>query len=127
MFIEAEIEALIESSKIRKVLKEKLIAFGCKKDNEFDSLQADICRLKSEYNEKSKSIEKSIVEIQNDGKNVMFSKRVISLEEKITDVQKIFLEFKTQFSSKFKNFESKLSTYVDAMETIKSKDFFFPK
>ena len=98
--MEAEIKALIDSSKIRKLLKEKLIAFGCKKDNEFNSLQADICRLKTEYNEKSKSIEKSIVEIQNDDKYVMFSNRVISLEEKITELQRSFFEFKTEFSSK---------------------------
>ena len=119
--MEAEIKALIESSKIGKLLKEKLIAFGCKKDNEFNSLQADICRLKTEYNEKSKSIEKSIVEIQNDDKYVMLSNRVISLEEKVTELQRSFLEFKTEFSSKY---ESKFSTYVDAMETMKPKDFF---
>ena len=34
--MEAEIKALIESSKIGKLLKEKLTAFGCKKDNEFN-------------------------------------------------------------------------------------------
>ena len=123
--MEAEIKALIDSSKIGKLLKEKLIAFVCKKDNEFNSLQADICRLKTEYNEKSKSIEKSIVEIQNDDKYVMFSNRVISLEEKITELQRSFLEFKTEFSSKFENFESKFSTYADAMETMKPKDFHF--
>ena len=123
--METEIKALIESSKIGKLLKEKLIAFGFKKDNEFNSLQADICRLKTEYNEKSKSIEKSIVEIQNDDKYVMFSNRVISLEEKITELQRSFFEFKTEFSSKFENFESKFSTYADAMETMKPKDFFF--
>ena len=122
--METEIKALIESSKIGKLLKEKLIAFGCKEDNEFNSLQADICRLKTEYNEKSNSIEKSIVEIQNDDKYVMFSNRVISLEEKITELQRSFLEFKTEFSSKFEKFESKFSTYADAMETMKPKDFF---
>ena len=126
MSTEAEIKALIESSKTGKLLKEKLIVFGCKKDNEFNLLQADICRLKTEYNEKSKSIEKSIVEIQIDDKNVMFSNRVISLEEKITELQRNFLKFKTEFSSKFENFESKFSKYADAMKTIKPKDF-FPK
>ena len=105
-------------------MKEKLIAFGCKKDNEFNTLQADICRLKSECKEKSKSIEKSIVEIQKDDKNVMSSDRVISLEEKITELKRSILEFKTEFSSKFERFKSKFSTYADAMETIKPKDFF---
>ena len=105
-------------------MKEKLIAFGCKKDNEFNTLQADICRLKSECKEKSKSIEKSIVEIQKDDKNVMSSDRVISLEEKITELKRSILELKTEFSSKFERFKSKFSTYADAMETIKPKDFF---
>ena len=122
--MEAEIKALIENSKIGKLLKEKLIAFGFKKDNEFNSLQADICRLKTEYNEKKKSIETSIVEIQNDAKYVMFSNRDISVEEKITELQRSFLEFKTEFSSKFENFEPKFSKYVDAMETMKPNDFF---
>ena len=79
MSIKAEIKVLIESSKTGKLLKEKLIAFGCRKDNEFYSLQAYICRIKTEYSEKSKSIEKSIVEIQNDDKYVMFSNRVFFL------------------------------------------------
>ena len=54
----------------------------------------------------------------------MFSNRVISLEEKVTELQRSFLEFKTEFSSKFEKFESKFSTYVDAMETMKPKNFF---
>ena len=40
--------------------------------------------------EKSKSIEKSIVEIQKDDKYVMFSNRVISLKEKISELQRSF-------------------------------------
>ena len=88
--MEAEIKALIESSKIGNLLKEKLIAFGWKNDNEFNSLQADICRLKTEYNERSKSIEKGIIEIQNDDKNVIFSNGVISLEKNHRVTKKFF-------------------------------------
>ena len=90
MSLAPELKAYIESSKIGKLLKETLIAFRCKKDNEFSSLQADICRLKTEYTEKSKSTEKSIVEIQRYYKNVMFSNSVNSLEEKIRDTKKFF-------------------------------------
>ena len=46
MSVEAEIKALIESAKIGKQLKEKLIAFGSKKDNEFNYFQAEIHKLK---------------------------------------------------------------------------------
>ena len=45
MSAEAEIKALIESSKIGKQLKEKLIAFGSRKDNEFSDFQAEIVKL----------------------------------------------------------------------------------
>ena len=49
MSLEAEIKDLIENSKIEKLMKEKLIALGYRKENELNTLQADICRLKSEY------------------------------------------------------------------------------
>ena len=35
MSLEAEIKALIKSSKIGILMKKKLIVFGCRKDNEF--------------------------------------------------------------------------------------------
>ena len=93
MSLEAEIEALLESSKIGKLMKEKLIAFRYIKDNKFNTLLvlANICRLKSEYKEKSKSIEKSIVEIQRDDKNVMCSNKINFFEEQITKLQQSFM------------------------------------
>ena len=52
MSVEAEIKALVESSKIGKLLKEKLIAIGNKKDNEFSCIQAEMVKLKEDYNKK---------------------------------------------------------------------------
>ena len=113
MSAEAEIKALIESSKIGKQLKEKLIAFGSRKDNEFSDFQAEIVKLKKEYKVKSKNMEKSIDQIQKDE----FScSRIDKLENKITELQKSFLEFKSEFSSKFDKLETKLSKYADAMK-----------
>ena len=47
MSLEAEIKDLIENSKIEKLMKEKLIALGYRKENELNTHH--ICRLKSEY------------------------------------------------------------------------------
>ena len=70
MSLKAEIKALIESFKIGQTYERKVNCL-CRKDNEFNILQADICRLKSE------SIDKRIVEIQKDefscDKNLMCS------------------------------------------------------
>ena len=52
MSVEAKIKALVESSKIEKLLKEKLIAIGKKKDNEFSCIQAEMVKLKEDYNKK---------------------------------------------------------------------------
>ena len=54
---ENEIKVLIENSKIGKQLKEKLIAFEVQKDMEFNSLQNDICKLKSKYTKKNLSFQ----------------------------------------------------------------------
>ena len=61
MSVEAEIKALVESSKIGKQLKEKLIAIGSKKNNKFSRFQAEMLKLKEDYNEKSKIIEKTLI------------------------------------------------------------------
>lgn len=51
MSSEAEIKALIETSNIGKQLKEELNAFGSQNDNELNTLQAVVLRLKVEVNE----------------------------------------------------------------------------
>ena len=61
MSVEAEIKALVESSKIGKQLKEKLIAIGNKKDNEFSRFQAERLKLKEYYNEKVKSLKITLI------------------------------------------------------------------
>ena len=120
MSVEAEIKALVESFKIGKQLKEKLIVIGSKKDNEFSRFQAEMFKLKEEYNKKSNIIENNIDQIQNDefncNKNLMHSKRIDNIKNRITELQKSFSEFKSEFSSKFDNFETKLSNYADAMQ-----------
>ena len=113
MSVEAEIKALVESSKIGKQLKEKLIAIGNKKDNEFSRFQAEMLKLKEDYNEKSKTIENNIDQIQKDE---FSSKRIDNIENRITELQKSFSEFKSEFSSKFNKFETKFSKYADAMQ-----------
>ena len=82
MSLEAEIKALIESFKIGQTFERKVNCL-CRKDNEFNILQADTFRLKSiKKKQKKKSIGKSIVEIQKDDKNLMCSNKVIFLESK---------------------------------------------
>ena len=88
MSVEAEIKALVESSKIGKQLKEKLIAIGNKKDNEFSRFQAEMLKFKENYNEKSKTIENNTDQIQNDE---FSSKRIDNIENRITELQKKIL------------------------------------
>ena len=54
---ESQIRCLVESAKIGKVLKEKLINFAKSKDVELDLLKTDIHDLKTDYAEKSESLE----------------------------------------------------------------------
>ena len=109
MSLEAEIKALIESSKIEKQLKEKLIVFGSRKNNEFIDWM--------------KSIEKSIVDIKKHDKIWCVVTKLFPLK-KICELQRSFLEFKTEFSFTFERFESKFTIYADAIETSKPTDFF---
>ena len=46
---ETEIQLLIESTKISKAVKEKLLFFSIEQNKEFKSLEIDILKLKSEY------------------------------------------------------------------------------
>jgi len=120
MSVEAEIKALIESSKIGKLLKEKLIAIRSKKDNEFSCFQAEMLKLKEDYNKKSKIIKNNIDQIQNDesscNRNLMHSRKIDNIENRIRELQKSFSEFKAEFSSKFDKFETKFSKYADTIQ-----------
>ena len=46
---EFAIQALIESTKISKVVKEKLLNLGRTRDKQFNSLEADILKLKTDH------------------------------------------------------------------------------
>ena len=120
MSVEAEIKALVESSKIGKLLKEKLIAIGNKKDNEFSCIQAEMVKLKEDYNKKSKTIENNIDQIQNDesscNKNLIHNRRIDNLENRIMELQKSFSDFKAEFSSKFNKLETIFSKYADTIQ-----------
>ena len=105
MSSENEIKVLIENSKIAKQLKEKLIAFGAQKDMEFNSLQKDICDLKKEYTEKSLIFEQRLVDLRSDDctceKSQSLDKKYTAMEQKISDLQPSFFQFKQEFSTKF--------------------------
>ena len=58
MSTEAEIRTLVESAKIGKGSKEKLISFGKAKDEELKSLKGDMLILKHDHEEKSQNLEK---------------------------------------------------------------------
>ena len=122
------IKLLIENSKIGKQLKEKLIAFGAQKDMEFSSLQNDICKLKIEYNEKSLRLKQRLVELKNDNstceKSFSLDKKYTAIEEKISDLQTSFLQFKQEISIKFEKFQTKFLTYADAVRLNKPAEFF---
>ena len=49
---ESQFRCLVESAKIGKVLKEKLINFARSKDVELDLLKTDISNLKADYAKK---------------------------------------------------------------------------
>ena len=53
---ESQFRCLVESAKIGKVLKEKLINFARSKDVELDLLKSDIHSLKADYAKKSERL-----------------------------------------------------------------------
>ena len=125
---ENEIKLLIENSKIGKQLKEKLIAFAIQKDMEFGSLQNDICKLKNEHTEKSLSFEQRLVELRSDDctceKSPSLDKKYTALEQKISDLQSSFIQFKQEFSTKCEEFQTKFLTYADAVRLNRPAEFF---
>ena len=123
MSTEAEIRTLIESTKIGKVLKEKLISFGKAKDEELKSLKADILILKHDHEEKSQNLEKSIVNLHNEERKFSDKSKFNTLEEKINILQKSFLDFKNEFVNKFNSFEKKFKTYADVVSSNKPTNF----
>ena len=95
---------------------------------EFSSLQNDICKLKNEYTVKSLSLEQRLVDLKNDdctcGKSLSLDKKYTVIEQKISDLQTSFLQFKQEFSTKFDKFQTKFLTYADTVRLNKPAEFF---
>ena len=112
---ESQIRCLVESAKIGKVLKEKLINFARSNDVELDLLKTDIHNLKADYAEKSERLEEKIRSLQNDeSKNDRIE--VTSFEMKINILQKSLMDFKAEFVNRFNSFEAKFTTYADVVK-----------
>ena len=60
------IRCLVESAKVGKVLKEKLINFARSNNVELDLLKTDKHSLKADYAEKSERLQEKILSLQND-------------------------------------------------------------
>ena len=88
----------LKTPRLESNLKKKLLAFAVQKDMEFGSLQNDICNLKNEYTEKSLSFEQRLVELRSDDctceKSLSLNKRYTAMEQKLSDLQSSFLQFK---------------------------------
>ena len=63
---ESQFRYLVESAKIDKVLKEKLINFARSKDMQLDLLKTEKRNLKADYAKISESLEEKILSLQND-------------------------------------------------------------
>jgi len=59
---EFAIQALIESTKVSKVVKEKLLNLGKNRDKQFKSLEADILKLKTDHERKTNELEKKFAD-----------------------------------------------------------------
>ena len=112
---ESQFRCLVESAKIGKVLKEKLINFARSKDVELDLLKTDISNLKADYAKKSERLEEKIHSLQNhESKNHHIE--VTSFEKKINILQKSLMDFKAEFVNRFNSFEAKFTTYADVVK-----------
>ena len=112
---ESQFRCLVESAKIGKVLKEKLINFARSKDVELDLLKTDISNLKADYAKKSERLEEKIHSLQNhESKNDHIE--VTSFEKKINILQKSLMDFKAEFVNRFNSFEAKFTTYADVVK-----------
>ena len=112
---ESQFRCLVESAKIGKVLKEKLINFARSKDVELDLLKTDISNLKADYAKKSERLEEKIHSLQNhESKNDHI--QVTSFEKKINILQKSLMDFKAEFVNRFNSFEAKFTTYADVVK-----------
>ena len=77
-------------------------------------MESEISNLKKDYEKKIKKLKISIVKTQKTHEEV-HKKQLTknSLEEKISLLHESLMKFKSEFSSKFENFENKNSTYAE--------------
>ena len=90
---ESEIRSLVESAKISKILKDKLISYARAKDVELDLLKTDIRNLKADYARKSEVLEERILNLENN-EITTNQLKVTSFEKKINQLQKAYQTFK---------------------------------
>ena len=121
---EAEIKAIVETSKIGKATKENLLQIGRKNDIKYQLLQSEISNLKKDYEKKIKELEMRIVKTQKNHEEVQ-KKQITenSLEEKISMLHESLMEFKREFSSKFDSFEKRFSLYAESSNITKQPDY----
>ena len=117
---ESEIRSLVESAKISKILKDKLISYARAKDVELDLLKTDIRNLKADYARKSEVLEERILNLENN-EITTNQLKVTSFEKKINQLQKSLLEFQTEFVKRFDNFEAKFISYANAVKNKPDK------
>ena len=120
---EAEIKAIVETSKIGKATKENLLQIGRKNDIEYQLLQSEISNLKKDYEKKINELEMRIVKTQKTHEEVQ-KKQITenSLEEKISMLHESLMEFKREFSSKFDSFEKRFSLYAESSNNSVTKE-----
>ena len=97
------------------------------KDKEFKSLESDILMLKKNNTEKNVTtvnrvllnctkMDVTLIKIQVPAKSVLQNKKSMNYK-------KVFLSLKKEFASKFDNFDTKISTYADIVQSNKPTDF----
>ena len=125
---EAKIRSVIESTKMGKALKDKLITLGKVKGRELlKSLETEILKLKNHHEEKSYQLEKSIVKLHREkckgDRGLADHSKINALEQRIDELKKISVESKSEFVTKYHKFESKFIIYADAISSNKPTEF----
>ena len=83
---------------------------GRQNDTKYQLLESEMSDLKKDYEKKIKELETSIVKTQKTHEEV-HKKQITEnfLEEKISLLHESLMKFKSEFSSKFENFEKRYS------------------
>ena len=83
--------------------------------------------MEREYTEKSLIFEQRLVDLRSDDctceKSQSLDKKYTAMEQKISDLQPSFFQFKQEFSTKFEKFQTKFLTYADAVRLNRPAEF----